>query len=65
MPFVNELGLFPIPSKVTIPTVQVAIDENGQAKEEKVVEKVNGLITELEWYAEALKARRVVAAPPS
>lgn len=65
MPFLNELGLIQIPTGVTIPTVQNAFNGNGETNEERIVQKVDKLITELKWYAEALNARKAVNAPPS
>lgn len=54
-----------IPSTVTIPTVQKTFTENGETTEEKIVEKVDKLITELKWYVDALNAQKAISAPPS
>lgn len=65
MPFMNELGLVNIPTGVNIPVVQKAFTENGETNEDKVIERVDKLINELKWYAEALNAQKLVGAPPS
>lgn len=65
MPFLNELGMVNIPTGVTIPTVQTALNEKGEANEEKVIQRVDKLITELKWYVEAVKAQKTVSPTPS
>lgn len=64
MPFLNELGILNIPTGVTIPTVQNALNEKGEANEEKVIQRVEKLVTELKWYVEAIKAQKAVSPPP-
>lgn len=54
-----------IPTGVTIPTVQTAFNENGETNEEKIVQRVDKLVTELKWYVEALNAQKAVCAPPA
>lgn len=54
-----------IPTEVTIPTVQKAFNENGETTEEKIVQRVDKMVTELKWYVEALKAQKAASAPPS
>lgn len=65
MPFLNELGVINIPTGVTIPTVQNAFNEIGETNEEKIIQRVDKLISELKWYVEALNAQKAVSAPPS
>lgn len=65
MPFLNELGLLNIPTGVAIPKVQNAFDANGETKEEAIIKKVDTLVTELKWYAEALNTQRKGSVPPS
>lgn len=65
MPFLAELGLIRIPTGVNIPTVQNALNENGETTDEKLMQRVEKLISELKWYAEALNAKKLTCAPPS
>lgn len=65
LPLFSALGIVHIPTGVTIPTVQNALTESGEANEEKIVERMEKLIDELKWYVEALNARKAVGAPPS
>ncbi|XP_037035138.1 FMN-dependent NADPH-azoreductase-like isoform X2 [Bradysia coprophila] len=65
LPFMVALGLVHIPSGVTIPTVQNSFNENGETTDEGIVRRVDKLVDELKWYAEALNDKRAVCAPPS
>ncbi|KAG4070365.1 hypothetical protein HA402_006507 [Bradysia odoriphaga] len=65
LPFLLELGMVNIPTGVTIPTVHKAFSENGETNEEQIVRKVDQLVNELKWYAEALKDRKTLCSPSS
>ncbi|KAJ6640901.1 Quinone reductase [Pseudolycoriella hygida] len=65
LPFLNELGIINIPTGVTIPTVQLTFNEDGETNDQKIIDRVDKLVTELKWYAEALHAQKTIGAPPS
>lgn len=53
-----EMGMSSIPSILPIPKVQLAFDENGAPRDESLRGRADKFLTELEWYARALKAAR-------
>jgi len=53
-----ELGMSSIPSLLPIPRVQSAFDEAGQPLDEAWNQRAGKFLTELEWYAGAMKASR-------
>lgn len=53
-----------IPTNVTIGTVHTTLNENGETSDEKVVQRVDKLITELKWYTEAIKAQKAEGTTP-
>lgn len=53
-----EMGMSSIPSLLPIPRVQDAFDEDGTPKDANYLERVDKFLTELEWYAHALKVAR-------
>ena len=53
-----ELGMSSIPSLLPIPRVQTAFDENGQPLDESWRKRVDKFLSELEWYASAMKVAR-------
>jgi NAD(P)H-dependent FMN reductase len=53
-----ELGMPSIPSLFPIPKIQTVFDANGSTSDGAVVTRFNRFASELEWYAEALRARR-------
>lgn len=65
LPFLLELGMVHIPTTVNIPNVHNALSESGKTDEEKIVQKVDQLVNELKWYAEALRDKKGRCSPPS
>lgn len=53
-----ELGMSSIPSLLPIPRVQAAFEEDGTPTDESWFARADKFITELEWYAAAMKAAR-------
>jgi NAD(P)H-dependent FMN reductase len=60
---VAELGMSSIPSLFPVPHVQDAFDVAGHANNPVFEQRVGRFISELEWYAEALKQARVHGVP--
>lgn len=58
-----EMGTPSIPSLLPFPKVQDLLDENGQPKDERIRKSTDRFLSELEWYAEALKAQRANGTP--
>jgi len=59
-PFLSELGMVPLPSSLTIPTIQnSSIEEDGSiADNERVEKNAEKVCKELLWYVEALAAKK-------
>lgn len=53
-----ELGMSSIPSLLPVPRVQSAFDEAGRPCDDAWADRAGKFVTELEWYAEALKGAR-------
>jgi len=53
-----ELGMSSIPSILPFPKVQNLLDEAGNLKQEMAGKSVSRFVSELEWYAEALRTAR-------
>jgi len=53
-----ELGMSSIPSILPFPKVQDLLDEAGNLKQEMAGKSVSRFVSELEWYAEALRTAR-------
>ena len=60
-----ELGMSSIPSLLPIPKVQNAFDENGKPVDESWRKRADKFLSELEWYASAMKVARAGAAERS
>lgn len=58
-----ELGMSSIPSLFPVPHVQDAFDVSGRANNPVFEQRVGRFISELEWYAEALKKARQGGVP--
>jgi hypothetical protein len=58
-----ELGMPSIPKLYAVPRVQSAFSEDGRPAHDKAYEFVKGFLNEMEWYAEALRDRRVRGRP--
>ena len=54
-----EMGMSSIPSVLPIPHVQEAFDEAGTPVDDAYHRRAARFLDELEWYAEALRARRI------
>ena len=57
--YTTELGMLPIPTNVIIPGAHSAFEADGTCKVERVENKVKSMVSELHWYAEAMKIQRV------
>jgi NAD(P)H-dependent FMN reductase len=53
-----EIGMSSIPSLLPIPKVQAAFNEDGTPTDEAWFKRADKFLTELEWYANAMKAAR-------
>jgi len=58
-----ELGMPSIPSLMPVPRVQAALDAEGFALDAALDQRFSRFASELEWYAEALRARRSGGVP--
>jgi NAD(P)H-dependent FMN reductase len=58
-----EMGMPSIPSLLPIPRIQKAIDPGGTPAESWLDKAAGRFLDELEWYAEALRARRQDGTP--
>lgn len=58
-----ELGMPSIPSLLPFPRLPSLIDENGSLQDERFQGRTDRFLGELEWYAEALQAKRVNGVP--
>ena len=58
-----ELGTPSIPSLLPVPRVQDAFDEKGHLREEIYHQRAARFLSELEWYARALKTARLAGVP--
>ncbi len=56
--FLTELQMPPIPFILSIPTIQNNLDENGKPLDNTLNDKASRFLTQLEWYAYALKTAR-------
>jgi NAD(P)H-dependent FMN reductase len=53
-----EMGMSSIPSLLPIPKVQAAFQEDGTPTDEAWFKRADKFLTELEWYANAMKTAR-------
>lgn len=60
-PFLSELGMISLPARVSLPTVHTKFDESGQPNDTRFQSNVQRLVTELSWYADALKNQRAIS----
>ena len=58
-----ELGTPSIPSLLPVPRVQDAFDEEGHPRDESYNQRTARFLSELEWYARALKTARLAGVP--
>jgi len=58
-----ELGTPSIPSLLPVPRVQEAFDEEGHPRDESYNQRAARFLSELEWYARALKTARQAGVP--
>ena len=59
----GELGMPSIPSILPVPKVSSAFDADGAATDQGFAKRFDRFAKELEWYAEALKAKRAEGVP--
>ena len=58
-----EMGMSSIPSILPFPKVHEALDADGRPASERTDKSAGRFLTELEWYANALKAARAQGVP--
>jgi NAD(P)H-dependent FMN reductase len=58
-----ELGMPSIPSMLPVPRVQDAFDDDGTPRDDAWHARASKFLSELEWYAEALKHQRASGVP--
>jgi NAD(P)H-dependent FMN reductase len=58
-----ELGMPSIPSLLPFPRISQALSEAGELADPKFQKQADRFFAELEWYAEALRARRAAGVP--
>lgn len=59
----GELGMPSIPSTFPVPAIGKAFGQDGRPTDEKFSKRFDRFAGELEWYAEALKAKRAEGTP--
>lgn len=59
----GELGMPSIPSILSVGRIGQAFDERGSPADEGLAKRFDRFAGELEWYAEALKAKRAEGVP--
>ena len=64
-PFVSELGMISLPTRVSLPTVHTKFDADGNASDERFQDNVQKMIKDLSWYADALRAQKETAGAPN
>jgi hypothetical protein len=52
-----------IPATFPVPKVQAAANDDGSASDPRLEQRFARFASELEWYAEALKAQRAKGVP--
>ncbi|MBV9076061.1 MAG: NAD(P)H-dependent oxidoreductase [Methylobacteriaceae bacterium] len=60
----TELGMPSIPSTLAIPTIGRALSEEGAANEPWLETAASRFLSEFEWYAQALAAKRALGPTP-
>ena len=63
-PILGELGMPSIPSILAIPSIGKSLSEEGVAAEPWIDKAAGRFLSEFEWYAEALKAKRAAGPTP-
>jgi hypothetical protein len=58
-----ELGMPSIPSLFPIPEIQAALDDEGRSKDAAIERRFERVASELEWYGEAFRERRLKGVP--
>lgn len=58
-----ELGMSSIPSILPVPKIGASFEEDGTPKDDAYQRRADRFLSEFEWYAEALKARRKKGKP--
>jgi NAD(P)H-dependent FMN reductase len=58
-----ELGMPSIPSLFPVPRVQDAFDDSGRPRDPAVEKRADRFLSELQWYARALKTARQTGVP--
>lgn len=63
-PILGELGMPSVPSILAIPSIGQGLSEDGKANEAWIDKAAGRFLSEFEWYAEALKAKREAGPVP-
>lgn len=63
-PFLSELGMIALPSRVALPTVHTKFDGAGEPNNDRFQTSVEKMTKELKWYVEALKNAKDSAGLP-
>ncbi len=58
-----EMGMSSIPSILPFPRVAEAFDENSQPTNDRIAKSADRFLSELTWYAQALKTARAQGTP--
>lgn len=58
-----ELGMPSIPSLFPLPRIQKVLTNNGETDERSIEQRFDRFASELEWYADALRTRRLQGVP--
>jgi len=56
-PYLNELGMLVVPAYATIPLIQETLDEDGNViSDGQELKHIDKVLSEIKWYAKAIKA---------
>ena len=58
MSLLGEIGCLPVKHMVTIPQAHKEVDEDGSTDNEHIISSMNRLVSQVEWYASACRAKR-------
>lgn len=63
-PFLSELGMVALPSRVSLPTVHTKFNESGEPNNQRFQDSVDRMAKELSWYVDALKNAKETQGQP-
>ncbi|XP_037778682.1 NADPH azoreductase-like [Penaeus monodon] len=64
-PFLAELGLVSLPSVCVIPQVVGKFDSEGVCTDDRIQKNLAKVVSEIQWYAEAMEEKKKVCGVPS